>query len=144
MKMNNVRLLVENFDQCFEFYSEKMGFEVIWGKKGDVYGSFKVDESFSISIFVASLMDEHVKAISPQRHRSSDQTVLIFETDDTDAIYKKLRGNNVEFINEPHDMPGWGSRCVHLRDPEGNLLEIYTTLPKEKWAAHLLEDAKNY
>jgi catechol-2,3-dioxygenase len=30
-------------------------------------------------------------------------------------------------------MPGWGIRCFHLQDPDGNLIEINQHLPEEQW-----------
>ncbi len=41
-------------------------------------------------------------------------------------------------------MTGWGIRVVHLKDPEGNLIELNTELDKLKWDEDLLKDAKEY
>jgi len=30
-------------------------------------------------------------------------------------------------------MTGWGIRGCHFRDPENNLIEIWSELAKEKW-----------
>ncbi len=42
MKLNNIRLLVNDFDNCFKFYSEKVGLTVTWGKLGGDYASFDI------------------------------------------------------------------------------------------------------
>ena len=34
MKINNIRLLLADLDNCYRFYSEKLGMKVTWGKIG--------------------------------------------------------------------------------------------------------------
>ena len=34
MKLTHVRLLVNDFDACFRFYRDVMGFQVQWGDEG--------------------------------------------------------------------------------------------------------------
>ncbi|HLP88029.1 MAG TPA: VOC family protein [Nostocaceae cyanobacterium] len=59
---------------------------------------------------------------------SEEKAALIFAVDDVDEVYENLKANNVNFINSPVDRPEWGLRTAHLRDPDGNLIEIYTNL----------------
>ena len=139
MKLTYIRLLVNNFDSCFKFYSETLKFKITWGKVGDVYASFDAGSSTSLAIFSKELMlqslnKDGLNAISSPQH------VLCFESDNVDKSYKELKKLGVKFINEPKDIPGWGCRCVHLNDPEGNIIEINQELPKEKWAQDLLDD----
>ncbi|MDA8199145.1 MAG: VOC family protein [Thermaerobacter sp.] len=49
---------------------------------------------------------------------------LIIAVDDVDATYTTLQEKGVETINAPHDLTGWGVRCFHLHDPDGNHIEI--------------------
>ena len=59
MKLNNVRLLVQDFDKCFRFYSEKVGLAVTWGKLGGDYASFDIgieSNKMGLSIFKTDLM----------------------------------------------------------------------------------------
>ncbi len=41
-------------------------------------------------------------------------------------------------------MTGWGMRTVHFRDPENNLLEIWSELAKEKWDKDLQDQAEEF
>jgi catechol-2,3-dioxygenase len=41
-------------------------------------------------------------------------------------------------------MTGWGMRAVHFRDPENNLIEIWSELVKEKWDKDLQNESKEY
>lgn len=48
------------------------------------------------------------------------------------------------FVNEPTDMADWGSRTVLLRDPEDNLIELFSPLAPEQWSEELIEENKKY
>jgi catechol 2,3-dioxygenase-like lactoylglutathione lyase family enzyme len=32
-------------------------------------------------------------------------------------------------VQEPVDQPEWGSRVAYLRDPDGNLIELFQSIP---------------
>jgi len=87
------------------------------------------------SIFKSDLMAKQVGNFDktlPTNNR--EKTVIVLQVDNVDETYKRLVNNGVEFINEPKDIAGWGSRVAHFRDPENNLIELYRELPKEKWS----------
>lgn len=140
----SMRLMVQDFDVCFQFYAEIMGLKVTWGKKGDVYASFKGEGGALLSIFQAELMDSHIGCFPANRNAITDKLMLVFETQDVDAEYQQLCRRGAQCMNTPHDMPEWGMRCLHLRDPEGNLIELFTELPRDEWSSDLQEDAKLY
>ena len=144
MELNNTRLLVNDFDACFDFYANTLGLKVDWGQPGDDYASFNIGRSMALSIFKSDLMAQAVgnsgKSL-PTNHR--DRFVICINVEDVDAIYEKLR-NKIEFTTVPKDMTGWGNRTAHLRDPEGNLIELWSGLTKDKWDKDLLADAEKY
>ena len=71
--------------------------------------------------------------------RPADKHTAIIEflVDDVDREYDRIRQESespssnspsnspVEFVNEPTTMP-WGNRSLLLRDPEGNLVNLFT------------------
>lgn len=130
MKFNNVRLLVKDYAGCFRFYTEKLGLEVLWGEETGCYASFKVADGIEgLAIFSSDLMAQAVgnadKAL-PEGCR--EKSLISFEVPDVDDTYKTLSSKGLVFITEPADMPDWGMRTVYLRDPEENLIEIFTPL----------------
>lgn len=144
MKLNNIRLLVSDFDKCFRFYSEKLGLKVTWGKIGGDYASFDIgieSNNMGLSIFRSDLMAREIGNFDktlPSNNR--EKIVIVMQVDHVDKTYERLTNNGVSFINGPKDIAGWGSRVAHFRDPENNLIEIYCELPKEKWSEDLLEE----
>ena len=129
MKFNNVRLLVKDYKKCFEFYTEKLGLEAAWNLEG-CYASFKVADGIEgLALFVSDLMAPavgNIEKTQPVGYR--EKSMISFEVENVDATYQSLLGKGVEFINHPADMPDWGMRVVHLRDPEENLIELFTPL----------------
>ena len=57
-----------------------------------------------------------------------DKFAIVIEVDSVDKTYQKLKKKSVDFITSPKDMTAWGIRVAHFRDPEGNLLEIFSNL----------------
>ena len=132
MKFNNVRLLVKDYDKSFKFYTEKLGLEAAWNLEG-CYASFKVAEGIEgLAMFVSDFMAPAVgNADKSQPTNCREKMMVSFEVENVDETYKALLTKGVTFINQPTDMPDWGMRVVHLRDPEENLIELFTPLKTE-------------
>ena len=133
MKFNNVRLLVKDYKKCFKFYTEQLGLEPIWGDVEGCYASFKVADGIEgLAIFVSDFMAPAVgnaDKIQPEGFR--DKMMISFEVENVDETYLTFLAKGINFINQPMDMPDWGMRVVHLRDPEENLIEFFTPLVME-------------
>lgn len=129
MKFSNVRLLVKDYEKCFKFYTEKLGLEAAFNIEG-CYGSFKVAEDMEgLAIFTSDLMAPVVgNADKNQPTNCREKMMVSFEVDSVDETFKTLSVKGVKFINQPTDMPDWGMRVVYLRDPEENLIELFTPL----------------
>jgi catechol 2,3-dioxygenase-like lactoylglutathione lyase family enzyme len=132
MKFNNVRLLVKDYKKCFEFYTEKLGLEAAWNLEG-CYASFKVADGIEgLALFVSDFMAPAVgNAEKTQPSGYREKSMISFEVENVDETYQTFLEKGVEFINQPTDMPDWGMRVVHLRDPEDNLIELFTPLTAE-------------
>ncbi|MBN2280248.1 MAG: VOC family protein [Candidatus Marinimicrobia bacterium] len=127
--MEVLRLLVKDFDKCFKFYSEKLGLKVIWGKVGEVYASFDNGHNGEIGIFKSDLMASVVgNADMPLPDNCREKIAIILQVKSVDNEYTIMKKKGVNFINEPVDMAAWGMRVVHLKDTEGNLIELCSEL----------------
>jgi catechol 2,3-dioxygenase-like lactoylglutathione lyase family enzyme len=130
MKFSNVRLLVRDYKKCFKFYAEKLGLEPVWGDENGCYTSFKVAEGIEgFALFVSDFMAPAVgNADKTQPLGYREKSLVSFEVENVDDAYQSFLTKGIEFINQPTDMPDWGMRIVHLRDPEDNLIELFTPL----------------
>jgi lactoylglutathione lyase len=131
LKLDNVRLLVSRFDETFAFYRDVIGLTPSWGKPGENYASFVFPGGGQVALFRRALMAEAVgTAAQPSTRREQDTAALVLAVDDVDAVYARLRARGVEFTGPPANQDAWGIRAAHFRDPDGNLLELFSPLKK--------------
>jgi lactoylglutathione lyase len=129
MKLNNIRLLVTDFDTSFKFYKTTLGLHCSYGNIGDNFASFDIGLAGGLCIFKSELMNEAIhKKSTVAENASIDKFAIIIEVEDVDKITASLQKKKVKFINPPKDMPVWGIRVAHFRDPEGNLIELFSNL----------------
>ena len=127
------RLLVEDPRKCFDFYVNILGYEPLWDDGGNVYLSCKLpdEDGPAIAFFAKSEMVKYGEYSDIGEQVKSDYVMLTLGVEDLDAVYAELKAKGVSFMGAPRDIPGWTMRCVMLRDPEGNLIELSGPL-KEK------------
>ncbi|MET3899444.1 putative glyoxalase superfamily protein PhnB [Devosia sp. UYZn731] len=59
------------------------------------------------------------------RPAANASVIVEFLTDDVDADFVRLAAQNFVFEQSPTTMP-WGNRSALLRDPDGNLVNLFT------------------
>jgi predicted enzyme related to lactoylglutathione lyase len=132
MKLNNVRLLVDDFDRCFTFYKDVLDLECTWGKKGENYASFRVGEHVEIALFAKKDMNDALGiSYSAMNKQAIDiKFGLIMEVDDVHQSYLDLKAKGIKFLTDaPKEMTEWGMIVAHFYDPKQNLIEIFEYIP---------------
>lgn len=123
MELTHTRLLVDNYKECFLFYSDVLGFEVSWGNESSNYADFKFNGA-TLGIFERKQMAEAVDVEYSANIDKVDKTALIFKVKSVDEKYQELK-DKVKFISKPTEQKDWGIKVAHFRDPAGSLIEIY-------------------
>ena len=127
LTFTHTRLLVSDYQKCFHFYRDVLGFEVGWGDEESNYADFETGDA-TLALFDRDAMADAVGVTEkPSDTPRQDEVALIFRVESVDESYQKLR-ERIKFITEPHDRPDWGIRVAHFRDPDGNLIEINRSL----------------
>jgi lactoylglutathione lyase len=121
VRFSQVRLLVDDFDAAFAFYRDVLGLEVGFGE-GPPYASFRAGEG-AVAIFERGGQAETVELRAP-----GDGALLVLEVDDVDADVERLREH---VVADPVDRADWGGRIAYLRDPSGNVIELFQQIPTE-------------
>jgi lactoylglutathione lyase len=141
MRLSQTRLLVSDVAACFRFYRDVIGLRVTWGDEQSGYVSFATGDEDSDDDAMLALFDRAEMAAalggSPEQG-AADRVVLVFEVPDVDAALAALRNHGAEVAADAVDRPGWGIRTAHVRDPDGNLIELAQELPMDSWS----EDAR--
>lgn len=145
VRLDNVRLLVTRFDECLRFYRDVLGLKLTWGELGGNYASFDTGEGQGLGLYRKELMSGVLDTTHlPAQSQTQDAFVCIFEVDDLEQTVQSIENNGGSCVTEIEDRPDWGIRAVHLRDPDGNLIELYAELAEDKWSSNLVELSKKY
>ncbi|MBB6674332.1 VOC family protein [Cohnella nanjingensis] len=131
-KFFGTRLLVSDFKASVRFYREVLEMKEEWhqDEPGAEYALFSVGEA-KFELMPKRSMFEALGEVQAEIGEAAPlHVVLDFGCEDVDAEVERLRARGVRFVTEPHDRPAWRARVAHFRDPEGNLFELYTTLPQ--------------
>jgi len=129
LQFSQVRLLVRNFAASWRFYRDLLGLIPAKGHGHPPYGEFLWKGRAVVSIFDRKLMATAV-GLDPGRYPRAHvgRSALIFEVKDVDAVAGRLRRRGARLLQGPTDRPDWRLRTIHLRDPDGYLIEIYSNL----------------
>lgn len=122
MQMTHIRILVNHYKECYQFYAQTLNFPCTWGDEHSNYAQFDVGHAF-LSIFDKAQM---LDGLGEQNHKNEwamNEVAIIFRVEDVDHTYESLK-DRIHFITDPHDRIDWGIRVVHFRDPNGTLIEM--------------------
>jgi lactoylglutathione lyase len=115
-----VGLFVKDQDRALDFYSNKLGFEVL---ANEPYG----DGARWIEVAPPGAQTRLALSQPPKdmEDRVGKFSQIIFTCDDVRATYEELRQRGVTFTQEPEEQP-WG---VHAQfaDPDGNTFVLATS-----------------
>ena len=122
-----VRLLVGNFRKSWRFYRDVLRLKPVKGHGEPPYGEFESKGRVVLAIFDRKLMARAV-GLEPGRYPTEcvGKSALIFQVRDVDAAAKRLKARGVRLLAGPVDRPDWMLRTIHLRDPDGYLVEIFS------------------
>jgi catechol 2,3-dioxygenase-like lactoylglutathione lyase family enzyme len=126
MQLTHVRLLVDDVGACRRFYRDTMRFELA-ADHAD-YVEFRAGEAL-LALFPRTAMAE---AVGFDPLAAGDRVALVFRVDDVDGALAEVRERGAPVVADPQDRPDWGLRVAHVRDPDGNLIELYHDIALEE------------
>lgn len=127
MNYSQTRLLVDDMAACVRFYRDILGLKLLTGGEGDVYSAFWLRDDVELALFSRAAMAEALGGTPAPL--GGDVVLLNFMVDDVDAVAARLANQGVALAAPATDRPDWGLRTIHLRDPQGVLVEIAQGIP---------------
>jgi len=120
MKLKNVLIVVNDIEKSIAFYKNLFGLEVILDNDGNV-------------IMTEGLVLQDAKIWKSFLNREiiprNNACELYFEESDIEGFVRKLEQYDepIEYVNElmTHS---WGQKVVRFYDPDGNLIEVGTSM----------------
>lgn len=129
VEYSNVRILVSDFARSWAFYRDVLGLTPRAGHGEPPYGEFVAGHRTVVGLFEQRLMADATGLVAgPLPASHVGRSALILETRDVDAVAKELERQKIPLLRGPTDRPAWQLRTIHLQDPDGYLIEIYSPL----------------
>ncbi|MEU3885967.1 VOC family protein [Streptomyces sp. NPDC029041] len=122
MELAQVRLLVTDFSACHRFYGEVLGLKPQSGAVDGPYEKFSpAVGSAGIALQDRSMMAEVLDELgdAAEGHRS----LVVLRVDGLDAYCEEITMRGATVLHGPAPMTD-RMRVAHLKDPEGNLVEL--------------------
>ena len=120
MKFLSTRIITADVQRLAAFYEMVTGVSAVWGNElfaeiPTPVGTLAIGSDKTVPLFGQG-------SAEPAANRS---VIIEFIVDDVDAEYGRLAGQLDDVVTEPTTMP-WGNRALMFRDPDGNLVNLFT------------------
>lgn len=118
-RMSTTAVLVNDGDDAYDFYANKLGFKVMQDRKLDGGARFLmvVPQGGGTQLIVMTPIPGVTGG------EVGVETPIVWETDDIHATYEDLRAKGVEFP-EPPTQQFWGGFQAAFKDSAGNLFKL--------------------
>jgi predicted enzyme related to lactoylglutathione lyase len=125
MQFISTRIITADVSRLVDFYEMVTETSAVWGN--DLFaeiatpiGALAIGSDITVPLFGDG-------SAEPAANRSA---ILEFIVEDVDAEYRRLRDRVGEVVTELTTMP-WGNRALLFRDPDGNLVNLFTPVTAE-------------
>ncbi|MEO6082697.1 MAG: VOC family protein [Umezawaea sp.] len=125
------RLLVRDFDTAVTFYTavlrDMVGVEPVKVVPQASYANWDINGEAGLVLFSRTAIADVVGTTDlPDGPPTKDTSMLVLRVDDVERATEVFTKHGAVLVTKPQDRPEWGPglRTAHLRDPEGNLLEL--------------------
>lgn len=120
MRLVSIRVITADVKRMVTFYETVTGVAAVWANElfaeiPTPVGTLAIGSDKTVALFGAG-------SAEPAANRSA---IIEFIVDDVDAEYERFREQLSEVVTEPTTMP-WGNRALLFRDPDGNLVNLFT------------------
>ncbi|WP_099024059.1 VOC family protein [Mycolicibacterium palauense] len=120
MRFISTRIITADVARLVGFYELVTGSAAVWSNElfaeiATPVGTLAIGSDKTVPLFGPG-------SAEPAANRSA---ILEFLVEDVDAEYARLRDHVGEIVTAPTTMP-WDNRALLFRDPEGNLVNLFT------------------
>ena len=125
MKLTHCCLVTKDVRRLCEFYKQVFQCE---RECNDRYVEFDLEQGI---LAIASVELENGLAPGQFDGEKNQGLIIQFEVEDVDKEFERLEMIGVEWVKPLTTQP-WGSRSAWFRDPDGNVVDFFMWVDKEK------------
>ena len=119
MKFASVRLVTADLDRLIAFYARLTSAQPV--RLAPTFAEVRLPGGAVLALSTEDMIKQfNAGAAVAASNRSA---IIEFEVDDVDAEHQRL-GDSVAYAMPPTTMP-WGNRSMLLRDPDGNVVNLF-------------------
>ncbi|MEH3154469.1 MAG: VOC family protein [Gordonia paraffinivorans] len=128
MNLASIRIITADVDRLVGFYETLTGVSArrlapVFAEIVTASGTLAIGDVATVALFGEG-----------SAHPADNRSVIVeFRVDDVDAEYDRLTGHLDEVVQVPTTMP-WGNRSLLVRDPDGNLVNLFTPVTADALA----------
>ena len=122
MELVQARLVTEDVARLAAFYARLIGAKVPLNEYYVEVPAGPASVGFSRRRFTEYRPD---RVARPGPARPPGEMILDFMASDADTEYRRIEALGVDWVLRPATQP-WGSRSMIFKDPEGNLVNVFS------------------
>ena len=122
MNLASIRLVTKDLDSLVAFYTMLTGAAA--ARLAPDFAEIRLEGAIVAISTERAVQQFNVGAATAAANRSA---ILEFQVNDVDAVRTRLTDAPINYVMQPTDQP-WGNRSMLLRDPDGNLINIFARI----------------
>ena len=120
MDLASIRIITHDVDALTRFYEKVTG--AVATRPAPVFAEVRTATG---TLAIASTATVAMLGDRAPKPGSNDSIIIEFLVADVDAEFARLRDQLDDVVLEPTTMP-WGNRSTLFRDPDGNLVNLFS------------------
>lgn len=120
MKFASVRVVTPDIERLVEFYQRLSGIEAV--RLADGFAEMRFG---GLTLAISSEHLIRLFNVGAATAAANQSAILEFEVDDVDAVFERMKASGTNIVMPTTLMP-WGNRSLLLRDPDGNLVNLFS------------------
>ena len=125
MQFASIRIITDDLDRLVLFYEQVTG--VTAERPAPPFAELVMP---SATLAIGHSQTVGLLRAGSARAADNHSVIIEFRVDDVDAEHARLENLVEDWIQEPTTMP-WGNRSILFRDPDGNLVNLFTPVSEE-------------
>lgn len=126
MKLRNICVLTDNVARLYMFYSKVL--QINTKMENTNYVEFKVGNC-NLALFNVKCHNE--MELEPVQRILNTNMLIEIEVDNLDMEYERLKKLKIQWCKHLTTQP-WGTRSIYFFDPDGNVVNFFEKLKKNK------------
>ena len=125
MDLASIRIITDDLERVLQFYEQVTG--VAAERYTPVFAELVMP---SCTLAIGHTETTALFGTDSARPADNHTVIIEFCVDDVDSHYERLKPLVSDWVQEPTTMP-WGNRSILFRDPDGNLVNLFTPVTQE-------------